>query len=442
MDRGGTNIDIVFRNGLKDFEVLPPPEVWDNIHPVVKTKQKPFLLLRAAALITIILAMSLFSYMLSREFSGRTDSTVLALNVKASSPIMGAVFSGPAAETLSKVKLTSDSQGAFTDIVADTTGNALINKAVAPDIAFLQDTRSLSTYIPEPLHGPFIASMNASKGIEYSINEPDLQYIPSNTISNIPYRWSISAIASPTYNSSFSTGTNGLSKQLLASEESATSYSGGVTFSYKVNKRLSIQSGIFYSSVGQLIDGINSFTGFQKYDITKGDRNFEVLTTNGLVFTNNGDVYLIATGAVERVMTASAYSIDGFDPQKASLQYLSSSIRQNFSYLELPVVLRYKLIDKKIDFNVIGGLSYNMLVNNSVFTMVDGSRYSIGKTEGLNHISLSSSLGMGMEYNFSEKLSLNLEPTFRYYLNPYNKVTGSTIHPYSFGIFSGVSYKF
>jgi hypothetical protein len=49
---------------------------------------------------------------------------------------------------------------------------------------------------------------------------------------------------------------------------------------------------------------------------------------------------------------------------------------------------------------------------------------------------------MGMEYNLSDKLSLNLEPTFRYYLNPFSVTTGSFIHPYSFGIFSGVSYKF
>ena len=74
--------------------------------------------------------------------------------------------------------------------------------------------------------------------------------------------------------------------------------------------------------------------------------------------------------------------------------------------------------------------------------MIDGNKYPIGKTEGLNLMTLSSSLGMGMEYNFSNKLSLNLEPTFRYYLNPFNELAGSNIHPYSFGIFSGVSYKF
>ena len=39
MDERGANIDLVFRNGLKDYEVLPPAEVWENINPAVrKTK--------------------------------------------------------------------------------------------------------------------------------------------------------------------------------------------------------------------------------------------------------------------------------------------------------------------------------------------------------------------------------------------------------------------
>ena len=145
---------------------------------------------------------------------------------------------------------------------------------------------------------------------------------------------------------------------------------GGFAFSYKVNKRISVQSGIFYSSVGQIVDGINSFAGFQNYVYTKGDHNFEVLTSGGTIYTKNSDVFLIASGSGERVNTV--YTNDVFDPNKVSLQYLNNTIRQNFSYLELPLIFRYKLIDKKVDFNLIGGLSYNMLVNNSAYTMVNG----------------------------------------------------------------------
>jgi hypothetical protein len=92
--------------------------------------------------------------------------------------------------------------------------------------------------------------------------------------------------------------------------------------------------------------------------------------------------------------------------------------------------------------NFIGGVSYNFLLNNSVYTVIDGGRYPIGKTEGLSLMTFSSSIGMGMEYSFAKNVSFSLEPTFRYYLSPLNEVTGIKIHPYSFGIFSGVSYKF
>jgi hypothetical protein len=51
-------------------------------------------------------------------------------------------------------------------------------------------------------------------------------------------------------------------------------------------------------------------------------------------------------------------------------------------------------------------------------------------------------MGMGIEYTISDKFSLNLEPTFRYYLSPFGDATGVKTHPYSFGVFSGLSFKF
>jgi hypothetical protein len=81
-------------------------------------------------------------------------------------------------------------------------------------------------------------------------------------------------------------------------------------------------------------------------------------------------------------------------------------------------------------------------VANSAFAYVSGAKYIIGKTEGLSPINFSSSFGLGFEYNLSEQISLNLEPTIRYYLTPLGGLVGSSIHPYSFGIFSGLSYKF
>jgi hypothetical protein len=440
MDNRGANIDIVFRNGLKDYEVLPPPEAWNNINSGIKTKITSFIFLRVAALIAVAMMMSIYAYKLSTEIFTGPERNTIALNEKIVTPVIPALFDNPVYNAARAIRsfhaypVTEDEAVAFVDNETE------INNIASPDIAFLHRTGTLNTYSHQLLKGPQIAALYSLQKNAFEIEEPELLYLQEDVTAKIPERWSIAALASPTYYSKFGSGNNDASKQLMASEQPLLSYSGGVAFTYKISKRLSVQSGLYYSSLGQEVDGINSFGGFQNFVYTKGTRNFEVRTTSGTIYTNNGDVFLISSGADNRIMTN--YTIDVFDPEKANLKPLNSSIRQNFSYLELPVVLRYKFVDRMIDFNIIGGLSYDMLINNSAFAMYNGAKYQIGKTEGLNPNSLSSSLGLGMEYNFSDKLSLNLEPTFRYYLNPFNQATGSGMHPYSFGIFSGLSFRF
>ena len=55
-------VDIFFRNGLKEFEVLPPPEVWENIQPLLRKREKSMNLYRIAAVATILISLSGFSY--------------------------------------------------------------------------------------------------------------------------------------------------------------------------------------------------------------------------------------------------------------------------------------------------------------------------------------------------------------------------------------------
>jgi hypothetical protein len=441
MDKRGANIDIVFRNGLEDYEVLPPQEVWDNIHPVVKRKRRLFILLRAAALIAVVLSMSFLAYRWSREVSTGHESTVVALNVETTSPVISPDIIRTIPVTGKENKVIQGSQKTKIESTQDLTNTPDDENNISPAVAYLQGPNSLSASDTPLLHGPRLVTLNSPLNKTFQIEEIKEQYLPENNTVKGTDRWSIAAMASPTYYSRFNSGNDEFSKQLMASEQPLISYSGGVAFSYKVNKRLSIQSGLYYSSVGQLVDGINSFGGFEIYNKAKGDdHSFEVLTTNGNVHSKNSDIFLISNGPVEKVLTN--YTNDVFDPKKANLQYLNNSLRQNFNYLELPIMLRYKFVDKKIDFNLIGGVSYNILVSNSVYTMIYGSKYPIGDTNGLKLLTVSSSLGMGMEYNFSDKLSLNLEPTFRYYLGTFNRREGSTTHPHSFGIFSGVSYIF
>jgi hypothetical protein len=441
MNEKEANIDLLFRNGLKDFEVIPPPGVWEGIHSAVKIESRQFIFLRIAAAVTLLLAMSFFTYRWSRQISDIPAGSEISFNVPVSSPVISSPIDKPQLLPEKKYIPVKNASDVLTGTEAQATNERDIVTTDSPDqILNIRETKSLFITKNAITEGLFLLPLNSYGESSKNIKYPELQYSEENIPAKPVNRWSIAAMASPTYYSSFNSGNDAFSKQLSSTEQPLMSYSGGVAFSYKISKRFSIQSGLYYSSLGQKVEGISSFDGFQKYEYTKGGPNFEVLTTSGTIYSSNPNVFLSSDGS-NRILTA--YTKDVFDPKKASLQPVNNSLDQNFSYLELPVILKYKLVDRMIGINLIGGLSYNLLVNNSVSTTaVDGTKYSIGKTDGLNPLALSSSLGMGMEYNFSSKLSLNFEPTFRYYLNPFSVTTGSFIHPYSFGIFSGVSYKF
>jgi hypothetical protein len=450
MDERRAYIDLAFRNGLKDYEVLPPPDVWNSIDTRMKRRVRPaYYFMRAAAFFAIAMTLTVISYRWAGRSPSLSDNSTLAQNENPPGPVSAVNSRTP----VNRIKETVRSAGSFVATPVQNTANDQVLTAEGANedpgqISFqesnIQLPAKMSMYSIIHPQTDFTGNQkNKDLGSTLAIDDVNKEfqdYLAADDADKYSARWSISALATPTYYGTFNSGSDELSKQVMASEQAIVSYSGGVALAYRLNKRLSVQSGIFYSSMGQEINGINSFAGFQKYVNTKGGPNFAVLTTKGTIYTTNPDVFLFAEGNSNRIITN--YNNDVFDPQKVSLNYMNNTIKQSFSYLELPVFLRYKIIDRTVDFNLIGGLSYNFLVDNSVYTVIDGTKYAIGTTGGMNMFSLSSSVGMGMEYKFSDKFSFNLEPTFRYYMNTFSTTGGTNFHPYSFGIFSGLSYKF
>ncbi len=443
MDESETNIDLVFRNGLKDYEVLPPPEVWNNIKPAISKRQQPFIILRTAAAVAVLLSLGFLAYRLSTSINTLQEDNIISSAEESSPPDVIPVFNE---DTEAEVPAPSDKKTLAQAIIPVSSEEAEIitdnNLTDMPAAVFQPSSGRIYLNDQDQSDYDLIKPIKPIKPPEeeISILNPESLILQTAETENKTERWTIAALVSPTYYTNFYSGSDEFTSQLITDEQPIFSYSGGVSFAYKINKKVSIQSGLYYSSFGQELSGITSYAGFQEYDYTKGDRNFEVLTTTGKVYTNNSDVFLLDDRSDDRIITR--YTRDFFDPSKANLRYLDNSLRQNFSYLELPVIVRYKLIDKTIDFNLVGGLSSNLLVNNSVYASIEGERYQVGRTEGMSMLTFSSSLGMGMEYNFSGNLSLNLEPTFRYYINPFSQTPILKIHPYSFGIFSGISYRF
>ena len=439
MDEWNTNIDLLFRNGLKDYEVLPPSDIWDNVRqslPVRKGRLYP-LLLRAAMFALLIGSAGTLVY-LTRYSLTETIGNAPALTFNQDAIPSGSYKPSNSVRNFVLTPVIYTAQSYLEDN-KDTIKQSPIKTADIPEAAILKmPENNIAGQTGTELRFA-VAKFNAPP--EKIIIEPS-KITGENDIkeNNGNEKWKLGATLLPSYYSRFDFGKNDATKDYINNERTAFAYSGGFSFSFDLSKRFTIESGMVYSSIGQRIDGVTSFSGFMKYTDTKSSSDFGIITSSGIITSTNKDIYFVDNGNVSRVLTI--YSADVFDPYKANLNYLNSSLIQSLGYIEFPLILKYKLVDRKVDINMLGGLSYGILFGNSSYINSGGTKYIIGKTEGVSPVTFSSSLGMGMEYKISGHFTFNLEPVFRYYLTPLGGITGSLIHPYSLGILSGVFYSF
>jgi hypothetical protein len=246
------------------------------------------------------------------------------------------------------------------------------------------------------------------------------------------YRTLDASVQSPTANQYY----NGI-------ENGIVSYSGGVNLNYSPLKRLSVQSGLYYSRLGLSIP--NTYLTTINQEVASID-----FSLNQLAMTNSSgqielghrkDDAFLATNMPTQEQPVDA-GPDWSDREKAKREVKEGELLQHFKYLEIPLILRYRLVDKRVGLNLLGGLSTNFLVGNSVYFKEGGSREYLGTTEDIKLINYSSIVGVGFQYSISRNLHINMEPTFRYYLNSINTATGIGSHPYSLGFFTGLSYSF
>ncbi|MCD4746002.1 MAG: PorT family protein [Bacteroidales bacterium] len=206
-------------------------------------------------------------------------------------------------------------------------------------------------------------------------------------------------------------------------EEGLLSFAGGLSINYQVKNKWSIQSGVYYSKIGQ----VNTDALTYKYS----DNTFYLYSIN------------TSTGFFEIKHEDIPSEIDRIPQTKDSLDVASlmeSNIIQNFEYFEIPLLIKFKVIDKRIDINLLGGISTGILTGNNSYIEHDQQKHEIGKIENLNTFIYSSTIAIGFEYKILKKLSVNMEPTFKYSLRPINKDNTFKYFPYSFAWFTGLNY--
>jgi hypothetical protein len=237
--------------------------------------------------------------------------------------------------------------------------------------------------------------------------------------------------------------------ELNKDESGILAYAGGLRVAFATGRRLSVQSGIYYSRYGQEKNNVEvySYSFVENTSVASDGKYLSIPNSTGIITSYNAD----PSGNDRDIPSINGSSTDinsyfGFTEQKNSnlipVEGSDITVTQYFDYLELPVMLKYEIIDRKLDFSLIGGVITNFLVNNVIKLNQNGESQAFGKTTGIRQVNYLGSIGLGFEYPISQKFAVNLEPRFRYYINPIDNSSKIDVHPYSFGLFAGFSYNF
>ena len=264
-------------------------------------------------------------------------------------------------------------------------------------------------------------------------------YYPEETVSK-DLKWNIGAAMSPLYSYRVAEG------EAVAGtpdhESGLISYSGGIQVGYKVARRLALETGVFYNKMGIAIGAPGIQVNRNEFDFAPlGAEVWEsnilaVSNSVGNIVSSSGDIY------VNNYKLNASNDADQFNREFASEVYADEGIQQHLDYLEVPFQMRYALLDRSLKINLVWGLSANFLVNNYVTTRTAGETSEIGYLTNIRNVNYSGNAGIGLAYHFLNRFSFNLEPRFRYFMNSVNDDTLPSTRPYSFGLYTGLSYLF
>lgn len=470
------NIDELFRSKLSNFEQEPPAYVLENVLAGVAgaRRKKKIIFWRIAG----VAAALLLAFVTGWQFNGG-DETIIESPVVVQSTIPETVPStgedqkiapvGAAvksAETLvaqaterisAKTQNISAQNTPKNQMPTATLADSQIAQATEEESLLLKPIKSLTKLLQPVLSAParivpgqqkqLAANTDQVKSIDQQIMEQNQQQILAQNKEK--GKWSVGAQVSPAYNVSRSSHAQTYASNMISSSASnPVDVGGGVSVQFKKGKRWSLQSGVYYSGLGQS-SGSSTFS----------NRN---LAASSDFATNVGKEYFnapvnIDASSSKMLMNSTAGVIEfsnvpsGMvlgtnleDKTLASNTVVVSDARfiQNFEYIEVPLYLRYTVLDSKFDVEMVGGFSSNILVGNDTYMESAVGRSLVGSTKDMETMNYSGTLGVGFKYGISRHLSLNVEPRVKYFLNSLNSNSSVTYKPYTIGVFTGLSYEF
>jgi len=466
------NTDKAFREKMENFSVEPPVHIWDGVQgemAALRRKKRIAFLSRVAAAAVILLAFLAgwyFNYRTNEIMpeSVQNETTLdeqqkmpeSETNISQNKDVQIASSVEEVTENFNYEKVTA---AAANNLVA---GNTLKNEKIIEkeEESVITERSSVPAKINSinslafKTETKLALSATGLKRVRNTVSDIDRDLIAQNTMQldnekGFDGGWKLGVNVSPGYSSQASSHSGEYSRNMTyQTSEGNANVGGGISVQYKTNKRWSIESGVYYAQNGQ------KSGSSQNVFALSGNRQSDQLESsvadkfyfNTAVNVANNQMAMNSTAGIIEFDEVPKGAVLAANPEENAA--FSNSLMTNgefsqvFEFVEIPLYVRYLLLDSKIDVELIGGLNAGLVVGNNAFMDNEFGLQNVGKTKDISPVNVSGTLGVGVNYALGRRLSLAFEPRLNYFLNSINTNPSVDYRPYRVGVYTGLYYEF
>jgi hypothetical protein len=432
-------IDKRVKESFGDYRVTPPTSVWNRLEQSIGSRKRARTVMmrrRFLAAAAVILAF-VTGYLAAVLYAPRQDLPVsghdqLLAGNQVESPLHG-TGSDPGLLTIDP----GETQG--TSLKVPTGRNSLLQASREP-------RRVTATAVPVP-HTILPAELAASWFMEevtitftdhpylVTILPPQQNFILPRDVApeksrnlNSSNRFAIAGLAGQTYTNYYLANNyqhfdniqpaEVYQHDIIASSQELVtrpSVSYGVVMDFGLTQRIALSTGL----------SMHRFSA----PLTYGSGEFALLSTSKPVYNQFG-VVLFNDNMRNEMAKSPLMSVN------------TGEFVQNFSYAEVPLTSVYSVIDRKIAIDVRAGIGANFLTSNKVMLVTNEERTEIGRTEGMRHFYMSGLAGVDISMPFGKHWQASFTPVYRHALQGVSEQEIPRAHFVSFGLYSGIRYRF
>jgi hypothetical protein len=453
------NIDRLFQEKFKDFEVPPSNSVWNNISTELQNNRKGkkaipvwWRIAGIAAALLLLFTLSKFMQNNNAKTTTPLNETIVDVDPNTDNDLQDVInkennvfedfkssnssVTNPITTPAQNDNSTTKSEDNIATVIAENTTSELIQEKT--DTVLNNDNDSKETTVPMVTA---FTNTNDNVGDEDAIEAEEInpiieeeklsltEEIAAIEEGNIEdddekfERWSASSNIAPVYFNTLGKGSSIHPQFNSNSKTGNINMSYGISGSYAINKKLSVRAGVNKVNLGYSTNDVVVFINANSPSNPQLLRNVQFNETGENISFISVEVFNFAQ--VPGILN----------------DFIKSSIDQKLGFIEIPLELEYRISNKKMGINIISGFSALFLSDNEIYSVLDGNSTLLGQATNINNTSFSANFGLGFDFKISDKFNLTLEPVFKYQLNTFNSTSGN-FKPYFIGVYSGLSFKF